>query len=447
MTMDRAWIQKRLQPFGDRVALVADGRTCSFAALSQRVERYLGELGAADVGGRVVILDGDYSEASVGALLALYVRGAIIAPVRSGGTARLEEIAKLTGAELVVDGAGALRPLEARPEHPLIAQLRARGEAGLVLRSSGSTGEPKATLLSLDRLVERHRQRDRHSPLVTAAFLLFDHIGGLDVLTSSLFSGGTLVRLTSRDPEDVCRDIAAHRIELLPATPTFLNMLLIRRAYERADLSSLKVIAYGTEVMPQRTLDALAAALPRITLKQTYGMSELGVLATKSQANDSRWIKLGGGSAQTKVVNGVLWVKSPTAMLGYLNAPSPFDADGWLCTGDVVEIDGDYVRVHGRKEQIINVAGQKVFPAEVENRILAAPGVRDVVVWGKKSPVTGYIVAASVVKEPTLDAEEAKRRIVAHCAERLEAFKVPRYIEFVEHELHGERFKKKGMSA
>lgn len=447
MSMQRNWVQQRLGAFGDRKAVVANGSVCTFAQLNARIDACLREFDAADVRGRVVILNGDYSDVSIGALLALYLRGCIVAPVNRARSERIAEFAELTGAEFVIDAEGSIRALPPRSPPPLISQLRASSEAGLILLSSGSTGTPKAMLLSLDRLLEPHRRRERYTPFVTAAFLLFDHIGGFDVMMHTLFSGGTLVRVTSRDPVDVCRDIEEHGIELLPSTPTFLNMLLIRRAHEQAELSSLKLITYGTEVMPETTLRALASALPHVTLKQTYGMSELGVLSTKSQANDSPWIKLGGGASQTKVVDGILWVKSPTAMLGYLNAPSPFDADGWLCTGDVVEVDGDFIRVHGRKEQLINVAGQKVFPAEVENLLLSAPGVRDAVVWGKKNAVTGYIVAASVVKDPGVDAEEARREIIRHCSQHLEDFKVPRHIQFVEGDLHTERFKKKGRPA
>jgi acyl-CoA synthetase (AMP-forming)/AMP-acid ligase II len=277
--------------------------------------------------------------------------------------------------------------------------------------------------------------------MVTAAFLLFDHIGGFNTLSHCLLTGGTLVRLASRDAADVCRSIERHRIELLPATPTFLNMLLIGGAHTRADLSSLKLITYGTEVMPPATLRALTAALPGVTFKQTYGLSEVGILATKSKSDDSVWMKLGAGSA-IKVVDGVLWVKSETAMLGYLNAPSPFDAEGWLCTGDMVDVDGDYIRVRGRKEEIVNVGGLKVFPAEVEEQLLRAPHVTDAVVWGKKNAVTGFIVAASITKAPGVDAAVARQQILEHCRRHLDEFKVPRYIEFVDGQLHTERFKK-----
>lgn len=447
MNVDRSWVQQRLSTFGDGKAVVADDRVATFAQLNDQTEAWLQELDAGGIAGRVVILRGDYSDASISALLALYLRGCTVVPVTGARSERIEEFAQLTSAEFVLDAGGSIRALPSRSPPPLLSQLRSSGEAGLILLSSGSTGAPKAMLLSLDRLLEAHRRRERYTPWVTAAFLLFDHIGGFDVMAHTLFSGGTLVRVTSRDPVDVCRDIERHGIELLPSTPTFLNMLLIRRAHEQADLSSLKLITYGTEVMPETTLRALAAALPNVSLKQTYGMSELGVISTRSQANDSTWMKLGSGVSQTKVVDGILWVKSPTAMLGYLNAPSPFDADGWLCTGDVVDVDGDFVRVHGRKEQVINVAGQKVFPAEVENRLLTAPSVRDAIVWGKRNAVTGNIVAASVVKDPGVDAEQAKRDIIHHCSQHLEDFKVPRYIEFVEGDLHGERFKKKGRPA
>ena len=149
-----------------------------------------------------------------------------------------------------------------------------------------------------------------------------------------------------------------------------------------------------------------------------------------------------GGDTAIKVVDGVLWVKTPTAMLGYLNAESPLDADGWLCTGDMVEVDGEYIRVLGRRESVINVGGLKVMAAEVESHVLGAPFVKDVVVWGKKSPVTGFIVAASIAKADGVDAGEARRQILAHCRARMDDYKVPRYIEFVDAALHNERFKK-----
>ena len=102
------------------------------------------------------------------------------------------------------------------------------------------------------------------------------------------------------------------------------------------------------------------------------------------------------GPADVPLDGDALWLRSQTAMLGYLNAPSPFDEDGWYNTHDVVEVDGPYVRILGRTTELINVGGQKVYPSEVESALLELHNVSDVTVWGEANPVTGQVVAARV---------------------------------------------------
>ena len=97
-------------------------------------------------------------------------------------------------------------------------------------------------------------------------------------------------------------------------------------------------------------------------MKQTYGLSELGILPTYTRDPDSLWLKLGGAGFEHKIVDGVLWIKSEMAMLGYLNAPSPFDDEGWMNTQDLVEIDGEFIRILGRKSEMINVGGGRSIP-------------------------------------------------------------------------------------
>jgi acyl-CoA synthetase (AMP-forming)/AMP-acid ligase II len=172
--------------------------------------------------------------------------------------------------------------------HPLIRQLQERGEPGLVLFSSGSTGKSKASLLSLDKLIHKFVQPRRGYR--TLIFLLLDHIGGINTLLHTLSYGGTMITIEDRRPAHVCQAIARHRAQLLPTTPTFLNMLLISEAYKAYDLSSLELITYGTEPMPASTLRHLCAVFPHIRFKQTYGLSELGILSTRSQDSDSLWL-------------------------------------------------------------------------------------------------------------------------------------------------------------
>jgi acyl-CoA synthetase (AMP-forming)/AMP-acid ligase II len=276
----------------------------------------------------------------------------------------------------------------------------------------------------------------------TLTFLMLDHIGGINTLFYVLSQGGTVVPVKGRDPASVCRMIERHQIELLPTTPTFLNMLLISEAYLHHDCSSLRMITYGTESMPSTTLEHLHAALPGVELKQTYGVSELGILQTKSRGSGSLWLRVGGNGYETKVVDNVLWIRSESAMLGYLNWPSPFNTEGWFCTGDSVEVDGEWLRILGRKSEIINVGGEKVYPGEVEGVLHEVENIRDVVVVGRANPISGQVVFARVVLHHPEPIEQVFKRIRCHCRGRLEPFKVPASIELVDEPFHGDRFKK-----
>ena len=94
------------------------------------------------------------------------------------------------------------------------------------------------------------------------------------------------------------------------------------------------------------------------------------------------------------MVDGLLEIKAQSAMLGYLNAPSPFTEDGWFITGDAVEVDGEYFRILGRQSEMINVGGEKVYPAEVESVLQLMDGVEEVMVNGEENAITGQIVRA-----------------------------------------------------
>jgi len=182
--------------------------------------------------------------------------------------------------------------------------------------------------------------------------------------------------------------------------------------------------------------------LPWVRFKQTYGLSELGILPTRSRDSGSLWLKLGTDGFEHRIVDGVLWLKSETAMLGYLNAPSPFDRDGWFNTQDVVEIDGDYLRILGRKSELINVGGEKVHPTEIENVLLQLDNVKDVTVSGRPNPITGEVVSAKITPLAPEDPAALKRRVRAFCLTRLERYKIPAHVEIVERDHYGERFKK-----
>jgi long-chain acyl-CoA synthetase len=430
----------------DEEAVVWRGQSRSFEDLAESIAdvRFLqdrqGRIGA----GSVVALEAEFSPMGIAHLLGLLEGGAIAVPLAPTSAARHEEfrrIAQVTH-RITVDAEdnSGLHSTGAPSIHPLYETLRSAGRPGLVLFTSGSSGEPKAALHDGVRLLAKYRT-PRHR-LRTLLFLLFDHIGGFDTLLQALSNACAVIIPNDRTPDGVAAAIARHRVEVLPASPSFLGLLLLSEAHKRHDLSSLRYITYGAEVMPPGTLARLHDAFPNVTLLQKYGLTELGTLRSRSSANDSLWVKIGGEGFQTRVREGLLEIKADSSMLGYLNAPSPFTDDGWFMTGDAVEQQGDSFRILGRASDLINVGGRKVYPAEVEAVIAAVDNVKDVAVAGEAHPFTGQVVVARVTLERPEDQKSIEQRVRAHCREKLAPYMVPSKVLVVEEALTTERDKK-----
>ena len=118
--------------------------------------------------------------------------------------------------------------------------------------------------------------------------------------------------------------------------------------------------------MDQPTLDSLCKILPNVEFRQTFGMSELGILRVKSESRNSLFMRIGGEGVKTKIDDNVLYIKSDSRMIGYLNAESPFDEEGWYNTKDIVEVKDQMIKVTGRTTEVINVGGLKFMASEVE---------------------------------------------------------------------------------
>jgi acyl-CoA synthetase (AMP-forming)/AMP-acid ligase II len=319
----------------------------------------------------------------------------------------------------------------------MLQQLRASGNPGLVLFSSGTTGRPKAILHDFSQFLVRFRTP--RPALVTMSFLLFDHIGGINTLLHTLFNNGQVVVPSKRSPAEVVSEIIANAVELLPTTPTFLRLLMLSGELGRLAFSKLQVITYGTERMDEPTLARLAVALPNVDLRQTYGMSELGILRIKSRARDSLYMKVGGEGVTTRVNDeSVLEIKSESRMIGYLNAPSPFNDEGWYDTKDIVSVDGEYLRITGRKGDLINIGGQKILPAEVERVALEMPGVAFAKAVGAPNPITGQHIEVLVQASEGIELD--KKQIALHFRENLPAAFQPHRIR-IDNVKIGHRFK------
>jgi acyl-CoA synthetase (AMP-forming)/AMP-acid ligase II len=439
------WFFERVAQWSDDTALVWKSEKTSYGTLLNLAETWRSEFERGELQpGQVVALEGSFSPNACAALMALVRLGAIAVPLTPLMRTHREKFLEIAEARFLVEFDAAdgwvFCDRDRSTTHALMQKLIARGHPGLVIFSSGSTGAPKGILHDFIAILEKFRKVRQKKTTLT--FLLFDHIGGVDTLFNTFANGGTVVTVEARDPESVCKAIEEHRVHTLPTSPTFLNLLLISGAWGQHDLSSLKVIAYGTEPMPESTLKGLHEVLPDVALVQTYGMSELGVLRSRSRDSRSLWIKFTGDGFETKIVNGILWVRAETAMVGYLNAPDLFDEEGWLNTQDAVEVDGEYLRILGRATDLINVGGQKVYPAEVENLLLQMENVKEVAVFGKPHPMIGQIVAARFNLHAPEPLDAFKRRMGEFCRGRMANFQIPRLVELSDDEQFGTRFKK-----
>jgi long-chain acyl-CoA synthetase len=384
----------------------------------------------------VVAIIGDFNPSSILTLLRLIDIGVIVVPLTVETRHEHEYFFEAALVDVVIEGTEVQRRHH-NQTHEFIEQLREVGHAGLVLFSTGTTGRPKAILHDLTLFLKRFETP--RPTLRTINFLLFDHIGGINTLLHTLFNKGVVVAPESRTVDSILETCRKFNVEVLPTTPTFLRMMLMSGAVPSKVPDCLKIITYGTERMDQPTLDELCTLLPNVDFRQTFGMSELGIVRVKSEARDSLFMKVGGEGVETRVVDGILQIRSSSRMIGYLNAPSPFDAEGWYDTKDVVEVKDQYYKVTGRVGDVINVGGLKFMASEVERVALQFPHVLLVKATPKPNPITGQHV--ELVVQATSEGAVDKVALMDFLKDKLQPHMVPKRLK-IETVAVGHRVKK-----
>ncbi len=309
-------------------------------------------------------------------------------------------------------------------------------EACILLPTSGTTGRPKIVRHSLGLQVmpisgyamPEHRRT-----------LLGYHpsgFAGLKVMLATAVAGGQLIvesEPTLTRLADAAINCAADEFR---GTPTVMRSLVSMLGVEATKLPFDR-IGLGGETVDQLLLDRLRALLPHAELWHSYGASETGAFMTVKDGQagfPARWFDEGLGPVRMRIVDDVLEVASPTAMLGYLGGPmrDPEASLTWWRTGDLVGIDGDRAQFLGRADSLINVGGAKVRPEEIEQLLIAIDGVMDARVFGRRNPITGHLVAAEVAATTGTDHVVLRSRIQEVLAERLERHKVPQILHITD---------------
>lgn len=297
--------------------------------------------------------------------------------------------------------------------HPLGQPVPDAAGFAVLLPTSGTTGTPKLARHAFARLL------GAGGSCVLGAdvrwLLTFEPtaFAGLQVILTALAAGARLVAAPGEGAAGLARLAVTHGVTHISATPSFWRALLMALPGPLP----LRVATLGGEAVDQPLLDRLAAGFPGVKPRHIYASSEAGALFTVADGRagfPAAWLETGRSDLDLRLRDGVLEVRSPRAMLGYVGdrAP-PFTPDGWLVTGDRAEIAGDRVLFTGRQDGRVNIGGVKVSPETVETALLGVPGVREAVVTAAANPITGHVLMARIVLDPGADPDSVRAAIRA----------------------------------
>lgn len=301
-----------------------------------------------------------------------------------------------------------------------------------VMFTSGTTGRPKMVAHSLHGLTGAIPPADPEDPPVWGTFYDVRRYGGLQILLRALIGGGSMI--LSRPDEsasDFLARLGERGVTHLSATPSHWRKALMSPAIKAVAPRYLRL---SGEIADQAVLDNLKATFPGVPVGHAYASTEAGVGFEVNDGLEGFPADFVGrpGAVEMKVEDGSLRLRSFRTASQYVGAAADLaDADGFVDTGDMVELRGERFYFVGRRGGIINVGGLKIHPEEVEAVINRHPAVRMSLVKGRRNPITGAIVVAEVVADGS--DETLKNEILSDCRAVLPAFKVPTSIRFVDH--------------
>ena len=427
----------------NKPALVWDGGALTFGEIDERADAFAETLTSRGVepGDSVALSIGNHWAFAV-ALLAGWKVGATVAPLDAllKDEERAGIVDDLRPAALVheADVAGAARTGRRRT----IAGATGAPAPALILYTSGSTGRPKGAVLShgaLELAIESWAgpvMALTASDVVLATLPLAHSFGLNGALLAPLLVGATVALVDRFAPDRVLDAIERQRVTVFPGVATMFRRLLDLPELAAADVSSVRIAVSGAAPCPWELAERWRDRTG-IRIVRGYGMTELfrpisyQAASLKESPDSIGWPVPG---VEIRIVEDELWIKSPSAMDAYINAPEETRdvlVDGWFRTGDLATVGADgLVTIVGRKRERILRGGYSVFPAEVEAALLTHPAVAEAAVLGAPHPELGEDVAAFVVLRA--GATAAPDELIAHCRERLATFKYPRRLTVVD---------------
>jgi acyl-coenzyme A synthetase/AMP-(fatty) acid ligase len=325
--------------------------------------------------------------------------------------------------------------------HPAIAPLperpAERGATEWVMFTSGTTGAPKMVVHTLAGLTGAIRRNAGHGePVVWGTFYDIRRYGGLQIFFRAILDGGSLVLSDATEAvADHLMRLGRHGVTHVSGTPSHWRRAIMSPS---ARAMAPRYVRLSGEIADQAILDNLAAVYPDARIGHAYASTEAGV---GFEVNDglagfpaSMLGRLPSG-VDMKVEQGTLRIRSNRTALRYVGgaAAALADADGFVDTGDIIELRDGRCHFMGRSNGVINVGGLKVHPEEVEAVINRHPQVRMSLVRARRNPITGALVVADVVlrDDGAAGPGEVEQEILRLCRAGLTRHKVPSAIRFV----------------
>ncbi len=324
---------------------------------------------------------------------------------------------------------------------------RTEEETALIIFTSGTSGQPKAVVLSHRAVLARlhmtlhvtrklPHQIDGSARDVTLITGPLFHVGGMQTLLRAAVVGDTLVLSPGRyDPGEVLKTIERDKVNRWNAVPTMVSRLLDHPDLPRRDLSSLKSISIGGAPVHAELMQRMRAGLPSVNprIPTGYGLTENGGQATAAAGSEDVAMLGSSGRPMSCVEvkflehpglpDGEILLRSPTQMSGYYGIDeSPIDQEGWLHTGDLGRLDDKgNLWITGRCKDMIIRGGENIAPAAIERALMTIAGVAEAAVFGIPHPDLGEEVMAIVVVEAYLTAEHLQ----AQMRSKVSSFAVP----------------------
>ena len=322
---------------------------------------------------------------------------------------------------------------------PRVSDRNVPHQTEWILLTSGTTGTPKLvvhTLTSLAGAIEKNNLAP--ATLVWSTFYDIRRYGGLQIFLRAMFTGASLVLSSAQESvgEFLAR-AGALGVTHISGTPSHWRRTLMSAS---AHLMAPEYIRLSGEIADQALLDRIQAFYPQASVSHAFASTEAGVafdVKDTMSGVPSAMIQHTPG-VEMKIEHGTLRIRSDRTASRYLNHECrPLkDKDGFVDTGDVLELRGDRYHFIGRRDGVINVGGLKVHPEEIEEVINRHPHVRMSLVRTRKNPLMGALVVADVVlrtadQPGSTDDCTIHRDILSLCRESLSAHKVPVSINFV----------------